>query len=173
MKDGLVAIGTLARPHGVHGEIRVHYYAESPLLLSGEIYLQAGTLPPRKVEIQTMRLHQGVPLVRFVDVPDRTAAEHLRGQIVLVPYERLPELEEDETYLTDLLGLPVYLDATGKQIGILDHVLFQGEQETWCILTPEGKEILLPAVPEFVAEIDLEAESIRITPPEGLLEIYQ
>ena len=40
------------------------------------------------------------------------------------------------------------------------------------ILTPEGKEILLPAVPEFVADIDLDTEIIRITPPEGLLELY-
>lgn len=96
----------------------------------------------------------------------------LRGQTLLIPESALPELDEDEVYLHDMLGLSVVLDATGQKLGVLDHVLFHGEQELWSILTPEGKEILLPAVPEFVADIDLDTEIIRITPPEGLLELY-
>ena len=124
----LVEIGMLARPHGIRGEIRVNYYADS--------------------------------------------LELLRGQTLLIPESALPELDEDEVYLHDMLGLSVVLDATGQKLGVLDHVLFHGEQDLWSILTPEGKEILLPAVPEFVADIDLDTEIIRITPPEGLLELY-
>ena len=91
-------------------------------------------------------------------------------------------LHEFGEYIIGRMGIPykpkgisvlsVVLDATGEQLGTLDHVLFHGEQEVWSILTPDGKEILLPAVPEFVADIDLDAEIIRITPPEGLLELY-
>ena len=166
-------IGKLARPHGIRGEIRVNYYADSLELLRGDVvYLQAGNKPPRKMEIDTVRMHQGTPLIRFVEAPDRTAAEFLRGQTLLIPESALPELDEDEVYLHDMLGLSVVLDATGQKLGVLDHVLFHGEQELWSILTPEGKEILLPAVPEFVADIDLDTEIIRITPPEGLLELY-
>ena len=169
----LVEIGTLARPHGIRGEIRVNYYADSLELLRGDVvYLQAGNKPPRKMEIDTVRMHQGTPLIRFVEAPDRTAAEFLRGQTLLIPESALPELDEDEVYLHDMLGLSVVLDATGQKLGVLDHVLFHGEQEFWSILMPEGKEILLPAVPEFVADIDLDTEIIRITPPEGLLELY-
>ena len=69
-------------------------------------------------------------------------------------------------------GFPWCLTRRGESSGVLDHVLFHGEQELWSILTPEGKEILLPAVPEFVADIDLDTGIIRITPPEGLLELY-
>lgn len=169
----LVEIGMLARPHGIRGEIRVNYYADSLELLRGDVvYLQAGNKPPRKMEIDTVRMHQGTPLIRFVEAPDRTAAEFLRGQTLLIPESALPELDEDEVYLHDMLGLSVVLDATGQKLGVLEHVLFHGEQELWSILTPEGKEILLPAVPEFVADIDLDIEIIRITPPEGLLELY-
>lgn len=161
------------RPHGIRGEIRVNYYADSLELLRGDVvYLQAGNKPPRKMEIDTVRMHQGTPLIRFVEAPDRTAAEFLRGQTLLIPESALPELDEDEVYLHDMLGLSVVLDATGQKLGVLDHVLFHGEQELWSILTPEGKDILLPAVPEFVADIDLDTEIIRITPPEGLLELY-
>ena len=173
----LVEIGTLARPHGIRGEIRVNYYADSLELLRGDVvYLQAGNKPPRKMEIDTVRMHQGTPLIRFVEAPDRTAAEFLRGQTLLIPESALPELDEDEVYLHDMLGLSVVLDATGQKLGVLDHVLFHGEQELWSIPGDPGRasghEILFPAVPEFVADIDLDTEIIRITPPEGLLELY-
>ena len=169
----LVEIGTLTRPHGIRGEMRVDYYADSVDLLRGDaVYLQAGSQPPRKVTVDTVRLHQGTPLVRFTEAPDRTSAEYLRGQALLVPESSLPELEDDEMYLNDLMGLSVVLDTTGETLGVLEHVLFHGEQEVWSIQTPAGKEILLPAVPEFVADIDLDAAVIRITPPEGLLELY-
>ena len=139
----LVEIGTLARPHGIRGEIRVNYYADSLELLRGDVvYLQAGNKPPRKMEIDTVRMHQGTPLIRFVEAPDRTAAEFLRGQTLLIPESALPELDEDEVYLHDMLGLSVVLDATGQKLGVLDHVLFHGEQELWSILTPEGKEMM-------------------------------
>ena len=90
----LVEIGTLARPHGIRGEIRVNYYADSLELLRGDVvYLQAGNKPPRKMEIDTVRMHQGMPLIRFVEAPDRTAAEFLRGQTLLIPESALPELD--------------------------------------------------------------------------------
>ena len=182
----LVEIGMLARPHGIRGEIRVNYYADSLELLRGDVvYLQAGNKPPRKMEIDTVRMHQGTPLIRFVEAPDRTAAEFLRGQTLLIPESALPELDEDEVYLHDMLGLSVVLDATGQKLGVLDHVLFPAGQEIWSIRAyregeyapgdpgrASGHEILFPAVPEFVADIDLDTEIIRITPPEGLLELY-
>lgn len=49
--------------------------------------------------------------------PDRTAAEFLRGQTLLIPESALPELDEDEVYLHDMLGLSVVLDATGQKLG--------------------------------------------------------
>ncbi len=171
--DNLVEVGVLTRPHGILGEIRIHYYAESlDLLRCGRVYLQAGNREPRRVEVESVRLHGGTPLVRFAEAPDRTAAEVLRGQTLLVEDAALPELDEDEVYLHDMLGLDVLLDADGSRLGTLDHVLFHGEQEIWSIVTPEGREVLLPAVPEFVTEIDLDAGIIRIVPPEGLLELY-
>lgn len=136
------------------------------------VYLQAGEQTSQKDGDRHRPYAPGTPLIRFVEAPDRTAAEFLRGQTLLIPESALPELDEDEVYLHDMLGLSVVLDATGQKLGVLDHVLFHGEQELWSILTPEGKDILLPAVPEFVADIDLDTEIIRITPPEGLLELY-
>lgn len=170
-----VAVGSLTKPHGLKGEIRVHYHADSLELLHGEVYLQAGNSAPRAVRVRSCRLHQGAPVVLFEGINDRTAAEGLRGQTLLVPQTALPLPDEDEVYLNDLLGLDVFVyEQEGQEtyLGVLDHVIFQGEQETWVIMTDDGKEVLLPAVPEFVADIDLDTERILVTPPPGLLELY-
>lgn len=173
MSRQLIAVGVLSRPHGIKGEIRVIYYTDSILCLLGEAFLQEGKSLPKKVEILSSRVHQGLVLVRFKDFPDRNAVETLHGQLLLISRNRLPELEDEETYLDDLLGFTVVLASTGEMIGSLEYVSFPGGQELWSIITPEGKEIFLPATPEFVSEIDVKTHLIKITPPEGLLELYQ
>lgn len=172
MNENLVEIGAVGRPHGIRGEVRLAWYADSLDLLRGELWLKAGDVPPRRVEVRSVRVRGSTPLVLFAGVDDRSAAETLRGQRLLVPESRLPECAEDEIYLHELLGFAVLLDATGEALGTLDHVDFPGEQELWVIGTPDGREVYLPAVPEFVAAIDCAARQIRIRPPEGLLELY-
>lgn len=102
-------------------------------------------------------------------VDDRTAAEALRNQELLISEADLPEPDDDEVYLNDIIGLNVL--CAGQSIGVIDHVLFPAGQELWSILGSDGAEILFPAVPEFVEDIDLDAGTVTINPPEGLLEI--
>ena len=183
----LVTLGRLGRPHGIRGEIRVDYYAESPLLLEKPLLLRAGRSMPRPVRVASWRYWQDKLIVRLEGVDDRSAAEMLRGQELLIEDAHLPELEEDETYLHDMLGLPVFAreeNAELRPIGALDHLLFPTDQEIWSIraygegepgadpLRASGHEILFPAVPDFVEDIDLEAGRIIIAPPAGLLELY-
>ena len=173
MSEELVEIGVVGRPHGIRGEVRLAWYADSLELLQGDLLLQAGDLPPRRVAVRSVRMRGNVPLVLFAGIDDRSAAETLRGQRVLVPEASLPACAEDEIYLHELLGFAVLLDETGEALGALEHVEFYGEQELWVIGSPAGREVYLPAVPEFVADIDCATRQIRIRPPEGLLELYR
>ncbi len=170
--DSFIEIGLVGRPHGLRGEVGVDFWAESPDLLRGTLWLRPGRGAPRPHTVAGVRRHQGRPLVLFEGIADRSAAETLRGMHVLVTKDRLPEPDEDEVYLHELLGLRVLLHATGDTLGTLDDVQMPGGQEVWSIRTPDGKEVLLPAVEEFVASIDLDAGEVRIAPPPGLLELY-
>lgn len=109
--ENLLEIGKITKVHGIKGELCIDYNAESPELLCGTIYLipaaQKGKVAPRPYKIAAMRRHNGRPLIKLEGVPDRTAAEFLRGYTVLVPESRFPELNEDEVYLRDLPGLTV------------------------------------------------------------------
>lgn len=184
----LVVLGRLGRPHGIRGEIRAEYYAESPLLLEKPLLLQAGRALPRPVRVASWRYWQDRLILKLEGVDDRSAAELLRGQELLMEGELLPEADEDEAYLHDMIGLPVFSreeEGSARPIGVLENVLFPAGQEIWSIRAyrdgeydPEspqrasGHEILFPAVPEFVDDIDLDAGRILIAPPSGLLELY-
>ena len=170
--EELIHMGTLARPHGIKGEICVDWYADSPDLLRGVIYLQSGDETPRRVDGAKVRQHQGRPLLTLPHVPDRTAAEGLRGVRVLVARDALPPLDEDEAYLHDVLGLTVVDDTTGHALGVLEEVSFTAGHDLWSIRTPQGVEILFPAVEEFIISFDLDAGEVRVSPPPGLLDLY-
>lgn len=173
MVEQLIAVGVLSRPHGVKGEIRLACYGDSAWIPLDNVFLQLGETPVKEVEIISSRIHKKSLLVCFKGFTDRTSVENLRGQTVLIPRNNLPNLEDGQFYLHDLLGFLVLLDETNEQIGKLEHVLFPNGQEVWSIFTFEGKEIFFPAVPEFVSDINFDAKIIKIRPPEGLLDLYQ
>ena len=173
--SSLVVLGKLMKPHGIKGAIRVEYYAESPELLEKPLMLRAGRFAPRPVRIKEWSLWKDQLILTIDGIEDRTQAEQMRGQELLIDASFLPEADDDEPYLRDLLGLTVKLE-NGEVIGELEDIDFPAGQEMWVIRAPEadgGYEILLPAVPEFVLDIDLSAEVVTIAPPEGLLELYR
>lgn len=180
--DELISLGRLARAHGIKGEIRVEYDAESPELLQLPLFLRAGNTAPRPVTVEGFRFWKDQLIVRLEGVNDRSAAEMMRGYELLIREADLPEPDPDEPYLRDIIGLDIVLNSNGQHLGVLEDVFFPADQEIWVIradTSPDagdgvgGHEIFFPAVPEFVTDIDLDAGIIRIAPPLGLLEIYE
>lgn len=173
--SSLVVLGRLAKPHGVKGDIRVDYYADSADLLDKPLMLRAGRFAPRPIRVRDWHLWKDQLILGIEGCNDRSAAEQLRGQELLIDASFLPEPEEDEPYLRDLIGLSVRLE-DGTTVGELEDVDFPAGQEMWVIRAPEesgGYEILFPAVPEFVRDINLSAGTATIAPPEGLLDLYR
>lgn len=173
--SSLVVLGRLAKPHGVKGDIRVDYYADSADLLDKPLMLRAGRFAPRPIRVRDWHLWKDQLILGIEGCNDRSAAEQLRGQELLIDASFLPEPEEDEPYLRDIIGLSVRLE-DGTIVGELEDVDFPAGQEMWVIRAPEesgGYEILFPAVPEFVRDIDLSEGTATIAPPEGLLDLYR
>jgi 16S rRNA processing protein RimM len=170
-EQAFIHMGTLARAHGLKGELCVEWYADSPLR-SMRLYLQVGAETPRAAHVVAVRMHKGRPLAFFEGVCDRTEAEKLRGARLLLPESELPAAAEDELHLYQLPGLEVVLHENGRVIGHIDHVESPGGQEIWAIRAAGGRELLFPAVPSFVLSVDLEKGRVVIEPPPGLLELY-
>lgn len=178
-RRGLVAVARVAKAHGIRGELGVEIHADSPLLFApgATIYLAKplgpgrGDARPRPCVVVNAREHNGRLVLALEGVADRNAAEALRGAELFVSEADLPPPDEGEEYLHKLLGARVLL-AGGAQVGVFEAILDTPAQLTFVIRSPEGAEILFPAVPEFILGLDAEAGEIVIDPPPGLLELY-
>lgn len=169
-----IELGVFLRPHGIKGECCIDWYADSPSLLDAPLFLQQGQRPPRPLRLRAWRMHKGRPLVLPDGVEDRNAAELLRGARILIDRSALPETEEDEVYVEDLLGCDVLLP-DGSRLGRLDHVEYPADREVWGIRTDDGREVLFPAEPCFIVGFaldDPQGPSVTIDPPDGLLDVY-
>lgn len=162
-----LAIGFLRRPHGVTGEVVMDLHTDFPDRFK----------PGRKVYIggkyeaftvASVRPHGAAMLVRFrgYDLPE--TAGRFRNQWVYVRSSEVPALPEGQYYKHELIGLTVLTD-TGEELGALNEVLETGANDVYVILKADGKEILLPAIPDVVLEIKMEERAMKVHLIEGLI----
>jgi 16S rRNA processing protein RimM len=119
--------------------------------------------------VSLAREFKGGLIVRFAGVPDRNAAELLRGLTLLVPAHEVRPLEEGEFFLHDLVGLQVET-AEGQVIGRVGEVYEAGAGHFLSVVGGE-RERLIPFSGRLVREVDVEAGRIVIEAIPGLLEI--
>ena len=170
----LVRIGRITKPHGISGEVAVFFEAGDHALLRGEVVLESPAGERNKVTVKRVRSHHGNLLLTLSGITNRDLAESVRRHSILIPRDKLPPLDDGEVYLLDLPGLTVVVEEENGErvIGAIQQVDIPAGQELWTIITPSGKEILFPAVDEFILGIDLENGTARIAPPPGLLDLY-
>jgi 16S rRNA processing protein RimM len=180
MSMELLQIGVVCRPHGLRGELRVRLHDPTSTALEGLVELWTGrdigdtvrdAAALRKWRVKTARPQNGgFYLLTFEGLSDRTGAEGMRGQALYARREALPQLDEDEIYLADLVGCRV-VDLEGQQIGLATAVQDIAGNLLLVVQRPGRAEALVPLVPQILVEVDLEARLLRIDPPEGLLEL--
>ncbi len=101
-----LAIGKLRRPHGIYGEILMSVWTDFPERIQPETVVYAGE-QQQELHVKTVRWHRDDLLLSFVEFQNRETVGVLRNQTVFVPADHLPELEEGEIYLHQILGLTV------------------------------------------------------------------
>ena len=94
--------------------------------------------------------------------------EKYRGKDLLIDREQALPLAENENFIVDLINMDVY-DEEEQRLGTLTDVLQTGANDVYVVETEEGKEILLPAIPSCILEVDVEAAKMIVRIPEGLL----
>jgi len=162
-------IGRIVKAHGIRGEVVVRSLSENPARFQPGSRLLVGHDIDAVVEmvVGCVRPQQpGRLLVAFDGVPDRTAAEALRGRRIFARAAALPELPDDVFWERDLIGLPV-VDVEGAALGVISAVISRTEQDLWEVQTPSGP-VLLPAAKGIVVSVDLEARRVTVDPPAGL-----
>ena len=123
---------------------------------------------PATLEVVTMRLHQGRPVVAFKGYASINDAESLAGLELRAEDDDTEPLPEGEYYHRDLIGCTVVTE-DGETIGRVTAV--QGERAvSRLVVTSPRSEIMIPLAEE-ICTVDLEARRITVRPPKGLLEL--
>jgi 16S rRNA processing protein RimM len=160
--DDWVTLGRVVRAHGIRGEVRLMLDGDGDVLVPG-LALQVGGKP---YTLESIRLESGI--ARFAGISDRTVAEALRGLPLAVQRAALPELEEEEVYLADVIDLPV-LDSTGRRLGVIIAFTDNTAQPLAVVRVDDGgHEALVPFVAPIVVEV--RADAVILSPPPGLLD---
>jgi 16S rRNA processing protein RimM len=162
----LVSVGVITSAHGIRGEVKLKSFTADPEAIATYNPLQ--TAKGAKVEIARLRTQKDGFIAILKGVTDRNAAEALARTELFVPRARLPEPEDDEVYIHDLIGLPV-LQANGTTLGEIVGVENYGAGDLIDVKVEGRKEtVLIPFAETFVVEAD--AEKVVIDLPEGFLD---
>ena len=178
MSEEWLEIGRIVAPHGLRGELRVYPSTDFPerFEVPGTRWLRSPQAPnatPKPVELLRGRFMEGkgLYLIYLEGIADRNAAESLRDAVLLVPKsDRLP-LEADEYHFSDLMGLTVYLHASGAELGTVTDIYTIANDLLEIELAETGEKVMVPFVREIVPVVDLVAGKLEIDPPAGLLEL--
>lgn len=184
-----LVVGRIVKSHGVRGEVAVDLRTDSPeerfargavLTVRRRAARAQRSAAPETLTIEAARNHSGRLLVRFEGVSSRESADALRGVELTVDSSSLAPLEDDDEYYDHQLeGLRVVLGADpadAAEIGRVVEVLHTAAGEILSLrLDAAGdrpeRDVLVPFLERFVPEVDLGAGRVRITPPDGLLEL--
>ena len=162
-----LVVGKLRRPHGVRGEILMDVLTDFPERLKLDVTVYVGD-QFQPLCIRNTRKHRQALLVSFEEYNNRESAGELRNKFVYVQAKDRPPLPDGEYYYHELIGLQVDTDA-GETLGVLTDILETGANDVYIVSPDQGQDILLPAIPSVVLEINLEQGRMLVHILPGLI----
>ena len=171
----LVTIGRIIGVHGIRGSIKIMPLTDFPrrflMMESLAVYGEDDSLMT-VLSIEKIRIaeNKGVLIADTIELQTVEEAECLRGGLIKIPEEERYALEEGEYWVDDLIGVDVYEKTTNCYLGKIKDVFSAGEMDIYAVISEDGKEHFIPAVSEFIKEVDIENQNMKIELIEGLWE---
>lgn len=168
-EPGFLLIGEVTKPHGLRGQVKVHSYASSKesFFPGRHIYLGRGEEIKEWVISETKVLGNSV-LLMLQGLENREQSEQLVGYSVYLDEKELKALPEGEYYWYQLIGSRVYNDQD-RFLGIMEGIISTAAHDIWVVRDGE-KELLLPAVEDFILAVNKSSGEIRVRDIYGLSE---
>lgn len=163
----LVTVAVVGSAHGLRGEVRLELRTDDPgTRLSPGAVLATEPAAPGPLTVASVRHATNGYFVRFEGVPDRTAAEALRGVRLLADTEA-DRPEPDAWYPHELTGLAVR-HADGRELGVVTDLDLGAAQDLLVVREPDGTLSRVPFVATLVPVVDTAAGYVVVDPPRGL-----
>ena len=169
--ENLLQVGAILDTHGLRGEVKVFPTTDDPSryddLEEVELLTKEGNY--LHLEIERVRYFKNLVIVKFKNYDHINDIEQYKKCNLYVTRENAVELEEDEYFVADLIGLMAKTDE-GEELGQIKDVLTTGANDVYVIDTKEG-ELLVPAIHDCVQEVDLEAGVMMLHLLPGLRDL--
>ena len=157
--------GKITNVHGLNGEVKVQPWADSPEFLCQfkTLYLDEAHFP---MNVQRARVHKNMVIIKFEGPTDVPSALSLRNAVLYIDRSDV-SLPEGAFFLADIYGLEVRDAATGEVLGKIADVLTLSANNVY-VVRGGARELMIPAVPQFIAETNVEEGFLRVNMMEGL-----
>lgn len=160
--------GKVVATQGLRGELRVQPWCDSAAFLCQfkRLYWRAGE---QEVNVVSARPHKNLVLIKLEGIDSVEQADLLRGRVLFIRREDC-HLPEGEYFIQDLIGMQVCDADTGHVYGKLTDVLKTGANDVYQVTNDEGKDYLIPSIPDVVVERNIQEGVMKIHPMEGIFD---
>ena len=166
--EDLLKVGVITTTHGIRGEVKVYPTTDADRFLDLEYVLLDTGREKRKLEIENVKYFKNLVILKFREIDNINDIEIYKKRELWIPREEAQELEEDEYYIADLIGMDVVLE-DGSKFGTLKDVMETGANDVYVVEDAKGEEILLPAIRECILDVDVEKNVMTIHLMKGLI----
>ena len=168
--EQFLRVGVISSTHGLRGEVKVYPTTDDPerFLDLDEVILDTGR-EHKILEIEGVKFFKNQVILKFKGYDNINDIEKYLKKDLLVDREHAVELGENENFIADLIDMEVVTDE-GKVLGTLTDVIETGANDVYAVKTPEGKEILLPAIRDCILDVNVDEKRMTVHVMEGLLD---
>lgn len=168
--EQFLRVGVISSTHGIRGEVKVYPTTDDPerFLDLDEVILDTGR-EHEILEIEGVKFFKNQVILKFKGYDNINDIEKYLKKDLLVDREHAVELGENENFIADLIDMEVVTDE-GKVLGTLTDVIETGANDVYAVKTPEGKEILLPAIRDCILDVNVDEKRMTVHVMEGLLD---
>ena len=166
--EELLQVGVITTTHGVRGEVKVFPTTDDPARFKKlkDVILDNGKVK-KDLEIESVKFFKNMVILKFNGLDNINDVERFRQAKLLVTRENAVELEEDEYFIADLIGIKVTSDG-GEELGIIKDVLQTGANDVYVIAKENTPDLLVPAIHDCVLAVDVEAQTMTVHLLDGL-----
>lgn len=155
--DNLIIIGTIVKPQGIKGEVKVVPYTDDVMRFTKLEYVYIDTV---KYTIENLRINGRDVFIKLLDVNDRNTSETLRGKQVLIPKDLSAKPSAGRYLITDLYDCKIICE--GNILGILVEILQYGAADVYVVKTDNNKTLMFPALKDLIMNVDIKNKIIEV-----------
>ena len=168
MKKEYLEIGEIVTTHGIRGDMRLYPWCDpGDIERAARMYFDPNG--ETEYRVQYAKPHKNVYLVKLKGIDTPEDARKYIGKVLYMKREDIP-MKKGDYFIQDIIGLKVVDSADGTCFGEVCDVASTGANDIYDVKDENGKETWIPAIPQVIDKVDIDGETLYITPMKGLFD---